>query len=88
MISATNPIHRLRDIIQRIAELGMQMVPFYEAADTLGWKDVEGDLDYDRLEHNPAFRVLFLERNALREEQDRILMRLALSYEFHPVNNI
>jgi hypothetical protein len=81
LISASNPIHKLRELLDEQREISRQLAPFYAAADLLS---PEGSEQLDligHLETLPAFRPLWERSMELRISIDNIMIRLAMAYE-------
>lgn len=83
MIKPTNPVHRVKELNDRIAVLRAKMKPFYDALQLLS--SSEEDYNVEQLESVPAFRTIWVEWTEARNELDRLLLRLALAYESCPV---
>lgn len=81
MISQRNPIHRLKEILQRQRELAMQLAPAYQAVELL-----QTSTEVTIIEYHPKWGPLWRESQELETEKDRILLNLGLAWERCPVD--
>lgn len=83
MLSSTNPIHRLREIDERLTQITMELAPAYLAIDLLG-TDANG-VDVTLIESHPKFGPLWSESQVLKSEHMKLTIEVAICYEVaHP----
>ena len=80
LISASNPIHRLREINDELARLILKLAPAYAAIDLL--KTEENGIDVTIIEHHPVFRPIWEKTRELDAEALKLQMELSISWEF------
>lgn len=83
MISSRNPIHRLKEILQRQRDLAMELAPAYQAVELLDSEETITEVTI--IEHHPKWAPLWRETRELETEKDRILLNLGLAWERCPL---
>lgn len=85
MISANNPIHRLRVIDELLVQIMMALAPAYAAIDLLSTE--ENGIDVTLIEHHPVFGKLWSESQVLKSEHMKLTIDRAIEWEItHPAS--
>lgn len=84
MISKTSPIHRIREIDERLVHIAMALAPAYLAIEVLATDDHNG-IDVTLIESHPKFGPLWSESQKLKQEHLKLTLDIAIAWEMaHP----